>query len=139
MLDKKLEKLIKENIIVIYDGMCGFCDSSIQFILDNEPSEKLRFVAFQSEIGQLLVAKFKMETTLDSIILIENQKYFKKSKAIFRILKYVNSRLSYLQYLNLLPTKLIDFGYDIIAKYRYKLVAQKCRLLSEKERGYFLN
>lgn len=139
MLDKKYKEIIDTYVLVIYDGMCGFCDSSIQFILENKPSEKLRFVAFQSEIGQFLVAKFKMESTLDSIILIENQKYFKKSKAIFRILKHVNSRLSYLQYLNLLPTKLIDFGYDIIAKYRYKLVAQKCRLLSEKERSYFLN
>lgn len=139
MLDKKLNKLIQENVIVIYDGMCGFCDSSIQFILDNKPSEKLRFVAFQSDIGQSLVKNLKIEATLDSIIIIENKKYFKKSKAFFKILKYVNSPFGYLKYLNFIPSKITDFGYDSIAKYRYKLMVQKCRILTEKEKAYFLN
>lgn len=138
MLDKKLKKILKEHVIVIYDGMCGFCDSSIQFILENKPSENLRFASFQSEIGKALLLNFNIQATLDSIILIENENHFKKSRAFFKILKYVNSPLSYFKYLNFIPSKVTDFGYDIIAKHRYKLMTQKCRLLSEKERAYFL-
>ena len=138
MLDKKNKGLIEGNVIVIYDGMCGFCDSSIQFILENGPSDRLRFVSFQSDMGQKIIANFNVKATLDSIIVIEDNKYYKKSRAIFKILKYVNSSLSYLKYFNFIPSKISDFCYDIIAKNRYKLMAQKCRLLTEEERGFFI-
>ncbi|WP_130734718.1 thiol-disulfide oxidoreductase DCC family protein [Flavobacterium sp. J27] len=138
MLDKKYKEIIDTYTLVIYDGMCGFCDTSIQFILENKPSNKLRFVAFQSEIGQQLLHTFQIEANLDSIVLIENRRYYKKAKAFLKILNYVNSPLNYLKYFRFIPTGILNLIYDIIAKNRYKLMAQKCRIVSEKERAFFL-
>lgn len=138
MLDKKYKEIIDTYVLVIYDGMCGFCDSSIQFILDNEPSEHLRFVAFQSEIGQELLNNFKIETNLDSIVVIENGRYYKKAKAFLKILNHIHSPLSYLKYFRFIPTSILNPFYDVIAKNRYKLMAQKCRIVSEKEKTFFL-
>lgn len=139
MLDKKYKEIIDNYTLVIYDGMCGFCDTSIQFILENKPSNKLRFVAFQSEIGQQLLHTFQIEPNLDSIVLIEKGKYYKKAKAFLKILNYVNSPLYYLKYCRFIPTGILNLIYNIIAKNRFKLMTQKCRIVSEKERVFFLN
>ena len=62
---------IQEYTIVMYDGSCGFCNESIQFILDNKPSETLRFVSQQSAKVQELIQAFNIEGYETSIIVVE--------------------------------------------------------------------
>ena len=137
---KNIDELIEHHHIVIYDGVCGFCDASIQFILDQEPSKKLRFVSFQSETGQQIMAKFNLEINLDTIILVEKGIIRQKAKAFLSILTYVESSYQYISYLKIIPAFINDIFYDIIAKYRYKIMGKvdQCRLLTPTERSFFL-
>ncbi len=140
MTAKKIDELIEHHHIVIYDGVCGFCDASIQFILDQKPSNKLRFVSFQSETGQQIMAKFKLEINLDTIILVEKGIVYQKAKAFLSILNYVESPYRYLSCFRIIPSFISNTLYDIIAKYRYKIMGrvEQCRLLTPTERQFFL-
>lgn len=137
---KNIDELIEAHTIVIYDGVCGFCDASIQFVLDQKPSQQLRFVSFQSETGQQIMAKFGLEINLDTIILVEKGIVYQKAKAFLSILTYVESSYRFASYLRFIPSFISNVFYDIIAKYRYKIMGkvQQCRLLSPTERQFFL-
>ncbi|WP_430411267.1 thiol-disulfide oxidoreductase DCC family protein [Kordia sp.] len=140
MTTKKLDELIEHHHIVIYDGVCGFCDASIQFILDQKPSNELRFVSFQSETGQQIMAKFNLEINLDTIILIEKGIVRQKAKAFLGILTHVESPYRFVGYFTIIPSFISNVFYDIIAKYRYKIMGKvaQCRLLTPTERAFFL-
>lgn len=140
MTIKKIDELIEHHHIVIYDGVCGFCDASIQFILDQKPTNKLRFVSFQSETGQQIMAKFKLEINLDTIILVEEGIVHQKAKAFLRILKHVETSYRFASYLAIIPSFISNLFYDIVAKYRYKIMGKvdQCRLLTPIERQFFL-
>lgn len=136
----ELNSLLNNHVVVIYDGICGFCNAFIQFILDRKPSKKLKFVSFQSELGMQIVEAYQLSNDLSTIIVIENTKLFLKSRGFFVILKYIESNYKALHYFKIIPRIITDFFYDIIAKNRYLLMGkvEQCRLLSKKERAYFL-
>jgi predicted DCC family thiol-disulfide oxidoreductase YuxK len=49
------------NEIVLFDGVCNFCDSSVQFILKKERNPILKFASLQSETGQKLVKHYELD------------------------------------------------------------------------------
>lgn len=131
-------QLLKNNTIVMYDGTCGFCNEYIQFILDRNPSKQLKFVSSQSEAGQQLIDTFNVKEYTTSIIVVENDQYYKKSTAIFKIMKQLRTPWKYVSYLQTIPTFISDFVYSILSKYRYKLARQHCRLITKEEQHFFL-
>lgn len=140
MTTKEIDNLLQNHVIIIYDGVCGFCDASIQFILDQKPSQLVRFVSFQSETGQQIMSTMELEINLDTIILVEKGTVHQKAKAFLSILKYVESSWRHLQYFRIIPSFISNLFYDIIAKYRYKIMGKvaQCRLLTPTERQFFL-
>ncbi len=46
-----LEDLPKGKKIILFDGLCNLCDSSVQFILKHDDKDVFRFVSIQSELG----------------------------------------------------------------------------------------
>ncbi len=121
-----LEDLPKEKKIILFDGQCNLCDSSVQFILKHDDKEVFRFVSIQSELGAKIITYLGIDTSIvDSIILyIPNAGHFTKSIAIFRIAKELNSWHYYLSYLSFIG-KYGDFIYDYIAKNRYQWFGKK--------------
>ncbi|MDH7446097.1 thiol-disulfide oxidoreductase DCC family protein [Aquimarina sp. 2201CG14-23] len=135
-----LETSLQNKSIIIYDGVCGFCNKSVQFILQNKPNSEIRFIAFQSEIAKELMAKKEIKTDMSSILLVENGKLYSKSSAVLKVLNKLNTRWKYLYYFIIIPAPIRDFCYSIIAKYRYIIMgsSDQCRLLTKEERVFFL-
>ena len=131
-------ELLEKYTIVMYDGSCGFCNAYIQFILDNNPSYTLKFVSQQSEIGKELIRHLYIKEYMTSIIVIQNGQYYKKSTAIFKIMKQLGTSWKYVRYLQIIPARISDFVYTIIAKHRYKLARQHCRLITKEEQHFFI-
>ncbi len=86
-----LELISKSQPIIIYDGICRFCNKSVQFILDNNPNPAIRFVSFQSQKAQKLIVQRGITTDMSSILFIENGKIYNKSTAVLRILNHIDS------------------------------------------------
>ena len=130
-----------DNYIIIFDGVCNFCNYWVNFIIDHDKSKKFRFTAFQSEIGLQLLDKFNLpKEEYDSFILISNGRFYKKSSAAFIVAKNLNNMTKFLAVFQILPVSLTDFIYDVIAKNRYKIFGKRdvCRIPTQEEKARFL-
>ncbi len=117
----------RENLdkIILFDGICHFCDRSVQFIIKYDPTGIFKFASLQSNTGKKLLEHYNIPTGTDSLVLIEDQNYSVMSTAALRICKHLDGlwKLGYL--LILIPKPIRDFFYRIFAKNRYKWFGQK--------------
>ncbi|HMT12599.1 MAG TPA: DUF393 domain-containing protein, partial [Ignavibacteria bacterium] len=105
--------------IILFDGVCNFCNSSVNFIMDRDKYDLFRFAALQSDTGIELQKKLGIDPTdLQSIILIEGNRYFKKTTAALRIAKDLTFPYYLLYPLIIIPPFIRNIAYNIIAKYR---------------------
>lgn len=127
--------------IILFDGVCNFCNFWVNFIIDRDKKNQFRFAALQSEIGKELLTKFDLpEDDFDSFILISQNKILKKSSAAFEIAKDLNGWLKIFSPLKLLPNSFNDFIYDFVVKNRYKIFGKRdvCRIPTEEDKIKFL-
>jgi predicted DCC family thiol-disulfide oxidoreductase YuxK len=108
------------NGIVLFDGICNFCNQSVQFIIKKDPKGYYKFASLQSDIGQKFLEKYKISHDIDSIILIDNEECYFKSSAALHICRNLKGVWKLLYLLLIIPRPLRDFFYEIIAKNRYK-------------------
>lgn len=126
--------------VVLFDGVCNFCESSVQFILRHDKTGSLLFASLQSEIGQQLLTAYGISHELQSVVFVESGKAYTKSAAAFRIARYFGGWWKLLMVFSILPAFITDFGYDIIAKNRYRWFGKKdaCMIPSADIRSRFL-
>lgn len=132
------EKLYK---IILFDGICNFCNYWVNFILDRDKDNHFKFAAFQSPKGKELLKQFSLsENDFDSFILISQSNLLKKSSAAFEITKNLNGWVKVINIFSFLPHTFTDFIYDLIAKNRYRIFGKReaCRIPAEKEKNKFL-
>ncbi|WP_413362890.1 thiol-disulfide oxidoreductase DCC family protein [Lysinibacillus sp. 3P01SB] len=125
--------------IILFDGICNFCDASVQFIMKRD-NGAFKFASLQSDIGQELVTRHKLQG-IDSLVLIEEDKAYTKSTAALRIAKRLKGLWSVLYIGIIIPKPLRDPLYDLFAKNRYRLFGKKdaCMLPTKEERARFLS
>lgn len=111
--------------IVLFDGDCNFCDSSVQFIIKRDPAAHFLFTSLQSDKGVELVKQYNIPADVDSLVLIENGKAFTKSSAALRIAKKLDGLWHLFFLFILVPRKIRDGVYDYVAKNRYKWFGKK--------------
>lgn len=126
--------------IILFDGECNFCDKSVQFIIKRDPEAIFSFTSQQGEAGQQMIKKHHAPSSIDSIILIENDTYYLKSSAALRICRHLQGAWKLLFIFILVPYPIRDFFYNILAKNRYKWFGKKdqCTLPTPEVRKRFL-
>jgi predicted DCC family thiol-disulfide oxidoreductase YuxK len=127
--------------VVLFDGDCNFCDSSVQFIIKRDPAAHFLFTSLQSEIGMELTMQHAIPAEVDSLVLIENGKAFTKSSAALRIAKKLDGLWHLLFLFIIVPRKIRDKVYDYVAANRYKWFGKKddaCTLPSPDQRKRFI-
>lgn len=125
-----------ENII-IFDGVCGFCNKSIDILMKLDTKKSFRYTPLQGEFVKTL----GIEPDIDSIIFYEDGKLSYKSTAILKILNALGGLWKVSNIFYLIPTFIRDFIYDLIAKYRYKIFGkmESCRVPKEGEQELFID
>lgn len=116
-----MENLPKDKKIILFDGVCNLCNSSVQYIIERDHKDMYRFASLQSDIGQQIQHYLGIANrNIDSIVLYEpNKAYYYKSGAIIEIAKEM-PYFSWFTIFRIVPASLRDFVYDYIAKNRYK-------------------
>lgn len=133
--------MIKKKII-LFDGVCNLCNSSVQFVIERDKKDTFLFSSLQSEFGQKILKKNNMnQEEFDSILLVENDKIYQKSDAALRIAKDLDSPWNLLYVFIIFPRFIRDFGYELIAKNRYKWFGKQesCWLPTPELRSKFLD
>jgi len=122
---------IKNNHkIILFDGVCNLCNSSVNFVIKHEKPNTFRFAALQSEIGQQLLKKHQLNhQDLDSIVLIDREKSYIKSTAALHISKSLKGLYPLFFACIVIPTFIRNWVYDFVAKNRYKWFGKKERCM----------
>lgn len=138
---KNKKGLKKMSGIILFDGDCNFCDCAVQFIIKNDKKGYFKFASLQSEIGICLLNKYSAPHDIDSIFLLENNKYHYKSSAVLRICKNLKGWYKTGYILIIIPKPLRDFIYNIVAKNRYRWFGKRetCMIPSPEVRKRFLD
>jgi predicted DCC family thiol-disulfide oxidoreductase YuxK len=128
--------------VIFFDGVCNFCNATVNFIIKQDKKDKFRFATLQSEYAKkfLLEMPEKYKHT-DSIILFENGLFFIKSSAMLRIAKRMGGLWQLLFVLSVVPVFLRDFIYDRFARNRYRWfgIRNQCLIPDERLKRKFLN
>lgn len=125
--------------IVFYDGDCGFCNTSVQFIL-NKRKKDIYFAALQSELAEQELSKRGESIQMNTLYFLEKGVLYKKSTGALRIAKYLKGILPLLYWIGtLVPRVFRDWVYDLVAKHRHKISPGACAIPSEEEKKLFLS
>ena len=128
--------------VLLFDGVCNFCDSAVQFIMVHERSPDLRFASLQSMAGKRLLTQHNLPTDhLDTLVYIEGEQTYVASAAAFRIARKLRWPWRALSAGRFLPKAFCDTTYFLFARYRYKIFGRKsqCRVPTLEERSRFLD
>tara|TARA_B110000902_G_C14244711_1_gene563833 strand:+ start:593 stop:1009 length:417 start_codon:yes stop_codon:yes gene_type:complete len=119
--------LPKNKKIVIFDGVCNLCNSSVLKVIKNDKKNTFLFAALQSKSGQEIINYLKIDISkIDSIILYEpGVSYDIKSTAVLKVMNDFGGLWFLTQVFFIFPEKLRNFIYDYIAKNRYKWFGKK--------------
>jgi predicted DCC family thiol-disulfide oxidoreductase YuxK len=127
--------------IVLFDGVCHLCSSSVHFIIRRDPCARFKFAPLQSPIGQALLHRHRLSTnTLDTFVLIEGGRAYTRSTAALRVARRLTG-LWPVAYLGIVvPEPVRDAIYRIIAQNRYKWFGQRaeCMLPTPEVKERFL-
>jgi len=126
--------------VVLFDGVCNYCNAMVNFAIRNDIRARLKFTPLQSQTGQQLKLQFGLPAEVDSVIFIEKNKAFTYSDAALRICKYLDWPAKALYIFVLLPKFIRQPIYKCIAKNRYKWFGKKeeCMVPSEEVKSRFL-
>ena len=127
--------------IILFDGVCNFCNRAVQIILAHDKKEIYQFASIQSDVAAKLIQQFGLDPkTLNTVILIEGEHIYIKTAAITKISANLSGWPYLFSFLKLLPNSFVDFFYDQIAKYRYRLFRKQlnCTMPHKKYINRFL-
>ena len=113
---------------LMFDGVCNLCDGFINFVADGDSQHRVKFGAQQKH--EDLLTRVGAPVDLSTVVLIQGDKFYTKSTAALRTLALMDWPYSALAAFHALPQPLRDFGYDMVAKYRYKVFGkvEACRV-----------
>ncbi len=128
--------------VIIFDGVCHLCNSSVDFVIRKDQQRQFRYTANQMEAGQKILRAHGLNPEqIQSVYLLENGNLYSKSTAALRIARHLGFPWSLAWGLILVPAFLRNLVYDLIARNRYKWFGKKetCRLPTPEERALFLD
>ncbi|MFO0846729.1 MAG: thiol-disulfide oxidoreductase DCC family protein [Gemmataceae bacterium] len=128
--------------IVLFDGVCNFCNAGVNFILSHDHAARVRFASLQSPAGQSLLQQLNLPPDrFDSMVLVERGRPALRSTAALRVARYLDPPWPILTALLLVPTFLRDAAYDLLAANRYRWFGRldACQVPTPEVRQRFLD
>jgi Uncharacterized protein conserved in bacteria len=120
------EVLNQPHPLVLFDGVCNLCNSSVQNILKRDKHKVFRFASLQSPLGQEISRAIGLpEGELNTMVLVQNGKAHLKSGAALRIARKLPGAWPLLSAFIVVPPLLRNAIYDWVARNRYKWFGRK--------------
>ena len=122
-----MKEIPQDKQLILFDGICNLCNSSVQYVIKNDHKELFMFAPLQSKIGEKIIKKFDIDTVkIDSILLYSNKFGLKsKSSAALHILKHLRFPVNLWSIFLIVPSFIRNWFYDYVAKNRYKWYGKK--------------
>ncbi len=134
--------LKRERPVLFYDGTCGFCQHSVQFILKYNKKHNIDFATLQSGLAEALVPNNQLPHPLpDSLLYYEQGRLYTESEAVLRIARHLKFPLSISYFFRFIPLSFRNRVYRFVARNRYRIAGRRaaCLLPTPEERARFLS
>lgn len=127
--------------IIIFDGVCNFCNGAVNFIIKRDPNAQFYFTPIQSSLAKELMVQYQVNNVgIDTFLLIKGDQAFVFSNAALEIAKDLTGAWYLFNAFKLVPSPIRDALYKLFARNRYSLFgkAEACILPTEEYRSRFL-
>lgn len=127
--------------VVLFDGVCNLCNSSVNWIIDHDKRNEFRFASLQSDYGQQVINKFNLQGDyLNTVILVDGDRLYTRSAAVLKIAGIIGGVWGLLTVFLIVPAFIRDIVYNFIARNRYKWFGKKesCRIPTPELKSKFL-
>lgn len=115
--------------IIIYDGLCVLCNNFVRWVIKRDKKDFFLFSNLQSKF---IKKNFPDLNRINSVAVIQiDGKIIYKSNAVKHILNRLKKFFFFRIILNLSPSFLSNFFYDIVVRIRYSLFGkyQSCPII----------
>jgi predicted DCC family thiol-disulfide oxidoreductase YuxK len=127
--------------IVIFDGVCNFCNGAVKFIIKRDPQGVFAFTPMQSELAQELTQRFSVpDVGTDTLVLIKKGECYVLSDAALEIARDLKGPWRFCYVFKVVPRPIRDAAYKLFARHRYRLFGKKnaCMVPSAEVTSRFL-
>ncbi len=131
-----------EGAIVLFDGVCNFCEGSVRFVLERDAGARFRFAALQSDAGRALLQRVGLAADhLEGLVVVEGDRVYTKSGAALRVARGLPGLWPLLWVFYVVPAVLRDAVYNAFAARRYRWFGRRdsCFVPSAEVRARFLD
>lgn len=113
---------MNNRYIIIFDGVCNFCNGAVNFIIKHDPNGVFAFTPMQSDIAQKLIAEYQVEKVgFDTFLLIKDNTCYFRTDAAIEITKNLSGYWHLFRVFKILPRPIRDYFYRVFARNRYNL------------------
>lgn len=135
---------VSDAPVLLYDGDCNLCNRALQFVLNHDRKQTIRFGALDGEYGRRVRERHPFTAAVDSIVWLEmvdgHERVWVKSNAALRVAAYLGGVFKLAAVLRWVPRMVRDRVYDLIAARRTKWFgrASSCVLPTAEQRARML-
>ena len=132
--------------VLLYDGVCGVCNSAVRTILRFDPNGTLRFAALDSAFARAVFDRHPTIAGVDSVVFVDEpgepaERVAVRSAAALRVVDYLGGPWKLLKVARVIPAPLRDWLYDRVADVRYRIFGKydTCPLPPPEVRARFVD
>ena len=132
----------QDHPVILFDGVCNLCNSSVQFVIRRDKKGSFRFASLQGRSGQQYLQQYHLPVDdFNSFVLIENNKVYTRSTAALRVARQLGGGWKLLYGFIVIPRFIRDAVYNLVAKNRYRWFGKKeaCMIPSPELKARFLD
>jgi predicted DCC family thiol-disulfide oxidoreductase YuxK len=127
--------------IVVFDGVCHFCNGAVNFIIKRDPKGVFAFAPMQTDLAKQLMRKHKIyNVDIDTFLLIKNDQCFVFSTAALEITKDLTGCWFLFNVFKVVPSSIRDYFYKMFARHRYTLFGKQetCLIPSDELKSRYI-
>ena len=132
--------------VLLYDGVCGFCNGAVRTILRLDRRGTLRFAALDSDFARAVIDRHPSLEDVDTVVFVDNpgqagERVSVRTAAGLRVVGYLGGPWKLLLVVGLIPRRVRDWFYDRFASVRYRVFGKysSCPVPAPEVRARFLD
>jgi len=132
---------MKQQPVILFDGVCNFCNSAVNFVIKKDKKAEIQFAPLQSEKGRLFLRQYNLPADeMKSFVFIEDGKTYTRSTAALKVCTYLKGPWPACYAFIIIPRFIRDGLYNWVAKNRYKWfgVRDQCMIPTPDVRKRFI-
>lgn len=134
------EEIDLTHPILFFDGVCGLCNRSVDFLMQRDKHDTFRFAPLQGETAKRMLPSLTDDPETWSVLYLDEDGLHDQSDVTIRVCRRLGGIWSLVGLLAVIPRPLRNIGYRFVARNRYGWFGKHdtCRLPAPEEQARFL-